>query len=119
MKVLIIEDDKDINNLMKEELENYGIDAIVAKTGVAAYKILYKTKEEKEFDYIIVDIRLPDENGVEIIKLIRQVFKSKVIVYTAFDDYKDRCEWDYFIEKGLGIEPVTSIIINDFLSKYS
>lgn len=122
MRVLVIEDNKDITSFIKEELENYGIKCIVVGTGVEAYKNLYEERQKHtQFDYIIVDLRLPDENGVEIIKLIRQDFTSKIMILTGnlFDDYKDKCSYDYFFQKGMcKLQDLTDIIIEDFLSLY-
>jgi two-component system, OmpR family, KDP operon response regulator KdpE len=118
MKVLIIEDDNDISSLMKEELELYRIKTRIARSGVEAYKILYRTLPKFQFDYIITDIGLPDENGVEIIKCVKQKFTTKIIIYTGkdYEDYKDKCEYDYYLEKGVKtIFDVVDVILNENL----
>jgi DNA-binding response OmpR family regulator len=101
MKVLIIEDNKKLNLEFKFQLEELDIKTSIAINGVEAYKILYKTQKRYQFDYIIVDLGLPDENGVEIIKFIKTKFTSKIIIYTRknYDDYKDKCEYDHFCLK--------------------
>ena len=112
MKVLIIEDDELIGLLIQEELEDHNIPSIIAPSGVEAYKLLFNTT--KDFDFIIW---LPDENGVEIVKFIKEKFYSKIIIYTgkSFDDYKDKCFYDYFVEKGLSVTEVTKIITDTSL----
>ena len=116
MEVLIIEDDSLISELIKEDLEDIGIVVSLAPNAVEAYKILYKRNKYTQFDYIVLDFGLPDENGVEIAKLIKERFTSKLIIYTAAmkEDYEDKCCYDFFIEKGPGIEGVTDIIKNAF-----
>lgn len=114
MKVLIIEDDKDLNLKFKSQLEGFGIKFSIANNGVEAYKILYNTQKRYQFDYIIVDLGLPDENGVEIIKFIKTKFTSKIIIYTRknYEDYKDKCEYDYFmLKKNQSIKDVIDIIL--------
>jgi len=123
MKVLIVEDDPIVNRLFKTNLENYNVNVTIAKNGVEAYKTLLNIKEE--FDYIVIDITLPDENGAEISKFIKSRFTSKIIIYTAhtYQDYKDMCKYDFFVEKGgvnsdgeysLCLESVVDIIVNEF-----
>lgn len=121
MKVLLIEDNNDICYCVNQYLQDdYGIETIIAKTGAQAYNILAKSKKS-EFDYIIVDIKLPDENGVEIIKYIKKFFTTKIIIFTIciIEDYCDKCQYDYFFVKGVNkVQDFTDIIISDFLSKY-
>jgi len=113
MKVLIIEDDKALNLEFKTQLEHVKIKASTAYNGVEAYKILYSTQKRFQFDYIIVDLGLPDENGVEIIKFIKTKFTSKIIIYTrkSYDDYKDKCEYNHFMLKNKNsIQDVINLI---------
>ena len=100
MKILIVEDDKDIVTAIKYDLDT-NIEVVVAETGVEAYEILYKLKNGPQFDYAIIDIRLPDENGIEIIKLIRQISTTKIIIFTGsiYVDYRNICYYDYYFEK--------------------
>lgn len=114
MKVLIIEDDRALNLEFKAKLEGFNIKTSIANNGVEAYKILYNTQKRYQFDYIIVDLGLPDENGVEIIKFIKTKFTSKIIIYTRkrYEDYKDKCEYDYFcLKKKQSIEDVIDLIL--------
>lgn len=114
MKVLIIEDEETILEFIKEDLDEIGVIVEVAKTGVEAYKILIKNTKT-QFHYIILDLSLPDENGVEIARWIKSNFKSKIIIYTsnAYEDYKNKCKYDHFIEKNSKISKVVDIIKND------
>lgn len=118
MKVLIIENDKKISYLLKEELDLYRFKCMVASTAVEAYKILYRTLPKLQFDYIIIDLELPDENGIEVIKCIKQKFSSKIIIYTHknFEDYKTKCEYNHYMQKDTKtIFNVVDIILNENL----
>lgn len=114
MKILIIEDDKHLTLEFKVQLESFDIKTSIAYNGVEAYKILCNTHKKHQFDYIIVDLGLPDENGVEIIKFIKTKFTSKIIIYTRknYDDYKDKCEYDHFIlKKKSSVQDVIDLIL--------
>lgn len=97
MTILIIEDDINISTLFKECLEYYNIYFKIANSGIEAYNILYKS--EFQFDYIITNIGLPDENGIEIIKFIKQKYTSKIIIYTGRYTKNKKFKCDYFYNK--------------------
>lgn len=67
-------------------------------------------------DIILLDIQLPDNSGIELLKLIKQQYPSlKVIVLTnkSSETYKSICEQigsDHFIDKSTGFENIISII---------
>lgn len=102
MIILIIEHDTDISLLFKEMMDYYNVEYKIANCGVDAYKILYEASS-KDIDYVITNIGLPDENGVEIIKFIQKKFDSniKIIVYSCknFELYKDKIQCSYFLNK--------------------
>jgi len=118
MKVLIVEDDELIGQLIQEELEDFNISSVIARDAITAYKIL---NISKDFDYAVVDPGLPDENGIILGRYIKSISHIKLIIYTGSElrDYRNLCEYDYFLEKGPGIKCVTDIIVNDFLSRFS
>ena len=114
IKILIVHYDINVLFHIECELKRIGIETQIAFNGVEAYKLLYKN--ENEFDYIIINIGLPDENGVEIVKFIKNKYKSKVIIYTnkPFKDYKNKCEYDYYLQRNkYTIHDVINIIKND------
>ena len=110
MKVLIIEDDKDINNILADDLHEYNIETKSVYNGIDAYKIFVK----ELFDFIVLDIRVPDENGIELLKWIKSNYKSKVIIYTGGDEYRKiarKLGTDYFVLKGGDVHEITEIIL--------
>lgn len=66
-KVLIVEDEPDIAQLVKLYLEKQGFHANVAKSGVEALKLI---KSERP-DLLILDLMLPEIDGIEVCKKIR------------------------------------------------
>jgi len=114
IKVLIIEKDNNISSLLNEKLQYYKITPKITNTGIEAYKILYNTLLKYQFDYIITNIELPDENGIEIIKFIKEKFTSKIIIYTdkKYDLYKNICQYDYYCDKNeKSISDIVDIIL--------
>uniref|UniRef100_UPI00064901C4 response regulator n=1 Tax=Bacillus siamensis TaxID=659243 RepID=UPI00064901C4 len=59
--ILIVDDDKDIRNLISVYLENEEMVTHKAGDAVEALKLL----EQKEFDLIILDIMMPNMDGIE------------------------------------------------------
>ena len=69
MRILLIEDSKDILFLMKMELEGMGYTVVTARDGAAGLDL---AKRERP-DLIISDIKMPGLNGVELIKQLRSI----------------------------------------------
>jgi len=117
MIILVIEDDINISSLFVERMIFYKLRYKVANNGVEAYKILYETKPESEFDFVITNIGLPDENGVEIIKFIKEKFNSKIIVYSGKKHFRDKfnCECFFYDKKDKSPEEIIDMIVNNNL----
>lgn len=67
-KILVIEDDMDLNYIMQMQLEKKGYRTFQAVTGKQAEILL----EREDIDLVLLDIMLPDEDGVEFCKRIRK-----------------------------------------------
>jgi len=90
-KILIIEDEKKISEIVKAYLEKEGFRVTLAGTGEDGLKAL---KENP--DLIILDLMLPDMQGEELCTIIRESSDVPVIILTAKSGEEDRV-------KGLGI----------------
>lgn len=80
-KVLIIEDDKNINELLQELLSNNGYNVSSAYSGTEALLI-----HNKQIDLIVLDLMLPGKNGEEIIKKLKTINDVPIIITTAIND---------------------------------
>jgi len=78
-KILVVDDQKGIRNLLKELLEQEGFQVITVGDGSAAIK---ETQEQK-IDLIIMDMRMPGMNGLEAAKRILRDEYIPVILMTA------------------------------------
>ncbi len=88
-KILIVEDEKNIAKLIRYNLEKSDYDCTVARTGEDALSIL----EKQHFDLIILDIMLPEMDGFEVCRNIKQAPGIKnipIIMLTAKGEEVDR-----------------------------
>jgi DNA-binding response OmpR family regulator len=81
-KILVIEDSKTINNIIKKELTKLDFDVDQA----FRYKEAKEKLENNEYKLIILDLHLPDGEGSELIANIQSLTKTKVVVLTAIQD---------------------------------
>jgi DNA-binding response OmpR family regulator len=84
-RVLIVEDEEKISSIVKAYLEKEGFEVTVANTG---HKALAKLK--KGFSIIILDLILPDMDGEDICKSIREDSEIPIIMLTAKSAEEDR-----------------------------
>lgn len=84
-RILIVEDEEKISDIIKAYLEKEGFRVTVAGTGQKAIEAL-----KDGFDLIILDLMLPDIPGEEICKAIRQDHDIPIIMLTAKTEEDDR-----------------------------
>lgn len=86
MKILVIEDDKGITDYLIPELNHEGFETILAETG---RKGIETFKNEKP-DLILLDVMLPELNGIEVLRRIREISDVPIIMETARGDTIDK-----------------------------
>jgi len=87
-KILIIEDDIDFQETIKESFEK-NFEVFSARSLKEAREIIYKSM----FSVVILDLILPDGNGMELLKEIKENFPfTEVIVLTGYGTIKDAIE---------------------------
>jgi len=80
-KILVVDDDENIRNTMKVILEDEGFIVDLATTGKEA---IQKT-ENTSYNLALLDIRLPDMEGVELLKLMKdRVPRTRKIMVTGY-----------------------------------
>lgn len=85
-KVLIIEDEGNIRHFVKTILVTNGYQAIEAKTA-AEGKMAFMSHSP---DVVILDLGLPDGDGMDFLKVVRKEFSTPIIVLSARTDEKDK-----------------------------
>jgi two-component system OmpR family response regulator len=85
-KILLIDDDVELTSMLKEFLVHEGFDVSVANDGVtgAQYVLL------NQYHLVVLDVMMPQLNGIDTLKLIRKSSQIPVIMLTAKGDEADR-----------------------------
>ncbi len=86
--VVLIEDEKVMRVTLEDALKSQGYDVISFDTGKKALTFL----KENPFEVLITDVRLPDMDGMTILKEVLQNKDSNVILITAYGTIKDAVE---------------------------
>lgn len=87
MNILLIEDDKRISDFVLKGLSENGFNVHLSDNGVNAREHILSS----EWDIILMDIMLPDIDGVELVKLIRYKKKNTpIIMLSALGDPEDK-----------------------------
>ena len=87
-KVLLIEDDSNINNFVKTILTTNGYQTIEAKDGASGIMLYHSYCP----DLIILDLGLPDVDGIDLIREVRKQGDTPIIVLSARTSEKDKVE---------------------------
>jgi len=97
--ILIVEDDRNIGNLIKEIVERKGNIATLVGDGEEGFKAFSNIK----FDLVITDIKMPKLDGISLIKLIREKDKNiPIIIITGYgSDENIAAAKKYGVEKFL------------------
>ncbi|GLY03894.1 MULTISPECIES: response regulator transcription factor [Actinoplanes] len=83
MRVLLVEDDESIAEPLADGLSRYGITAHRVATGAAAL-------QAPTGDFVLLDLGLPDIDGIDVCRRLRQVSDVPIIMLTARSDETDR-----------------------------
>ncbi len=109
-KILVVEDDPLNMELTQEILNSMGFTVHGAKDGTEAIK-----KVEKEYyDLILMDIGLPDMNGIEVTKIIKSRPQYKNVPVIALTVYAMKGEKEKILESGLDDYISKPINVPDF-----
>lgn len=85
-RILVVDDERNIVELLKFNLEKEGYDVLAAFDGIDAVKL---AREEKP-DLIILDIMLPGQGGLEVCRQLRKEMKTPIIMATAKGEEIDK-----------------------------
>lgn len=84
--ILVVDDDRDIRNMIKIYLQNENFSVILAGNGKEALKIL----EETRIDLIVLDIMMPEMDGMETCIKIRGKYKMPILFLSAKGEDMDK-----------------------------
>ena len=85
MKILIVEDDRHLNKAISEMLKNIADTVSIYDGADAMYAV-----EQNIYDLIVLDVMLPNVDGFTILRKVREVGTTPVIMLTAKDGISDK-----------------------------
>ena len=108
VKILVADDEPRYRRLIRDFLRNEGYSVLEAQNGREALEFL---RNNKDVNLVILDIMMPELNGIEACKAIRQYSQVPIIILTALssDDMELTgfdCGADEFIEKTVNFRVV-------------
>jgi two-component system copper resistance phosphate regulon response regulator CusR len=112
IRILVVEDEPKVANALREGLEGERCSVAVEHSGDAAETRL----ETETFDVILLDLNLPDRDGIEMLGTLRQRgVETPVLILSARDSLRDRvigleCGADDYVIKPFAFEEVLARI---------
>jgi DNA-binding response OmpR family regulator len=88
MKLLVIDDSKDITDVMMVYSESKGLDCTVINDGIDGLNLI---RDNNDFDLILLDLAMPEFSGSDVIKSLKTenlLERRNIIVFTASSDQK-------------------------------
>jgi DNA-binding response OmpR family regulator len=110
-KILIVDDEEHIRSLYSMELTEAGYEVITAENG---HMLLERIEKEKP-DLVVLDIKMVDYNGLDLLQDIRNKFYDlPVVLCTAYDTYKEgmmSIAADFYVIKSFDLTELKNKII--------
>ncbi len=85
-RILLVEDDPRLADMLSEYLGQAGFDITIASLGAVALDRL----SEKVYDAVVLDLMLPDMDGLDVCRQLRTKYETPVLMLTARGDAIDR-----------------------------
>ncbi|MCX6600370.1 MAG: sigma-54 dependent transcriptional regulator [bacterium] len=113
VKILIVEDEQDYRDYLKQHLEERGYEVTAAADGATAVEAF----SGEEFDLVLLDHRLPGKDGVEVLKQLKAVNRdTPVVMMTAYGYVQNAVQamrsgaFDYVAKEDLGPDVIDLIV---------
>ncbi|MCR6513452.1 response regulator transcription factor [Clostridium sp. LY3-2] len=88
INILVVDDDKNIRNLLYTVLKKENYNVLLASNGIEALNIL----EESQVDIAIIDIMMPKLNGIELTSKIKELLDIPILILTAKGEITDKIQ---------------------------
>lgn len=85
-RVILVEDDLELAELIKDFLNHYEFDVTIVTDGLQAVDGILNAQP----DLVILDIMLPGQSGMEVCRVIREQYRGMILMQTALDDDIDQ-----------------------------
>jgi DNA-binding response OmpR family regulator len=115
MKLLVIDDSKDITDVIMFYCDSKDIDCTVLNTGNNGLNVI---RDNDEFDLILLDLAMPEFSGLDIIKTLKNenlLEQRNIVVFTASSDRKmlediERSGVKAIFKKPFSVDDLTALI---------
>ncbi len=124
-RILLVDDDSSIRRSLSLSLNQLGYDVEPCDSGITALnKLDLYTKNSVNLDSVVVDINLPDINGIKLGKIIKSKYPDTAMMFiTGYADTIELTDIEDLKEEGLLEKPFTAddliVEINKIISKHS
>ncbi len=113
LRVFIVEDERRIARFLQIELEHEGFETEIEMNGARALERLM----QENYDIVLLDVMLPDMDGFDICKRVREVSDIPIIMLTAKDEIEDKVKGldagaDDYMTKPFAMEELLARIRN-------
>jgi DNA-binding NtrC family response regulator len=111
-KILVVDDDPDGLNLLDFALKSKGWEVVPAAMG----NVALETFQKESFDLVLLDLRLPDIDGLEVMKQMKEISpETEVIIISGYSSVDKAVEATkegafYFIEKPIDLESLFVLV---------
>jgi len=93
MTILVVDDEQDVESLFRQrfrrEVKDGKIELTFAFTGAAALEA-FEARGADGFDFILVDLNMPDANGLDLLKEFKARSAGQVFIVTGFGDSENQ-----------------------------
>ena len=112
-RIFIVEDERRIARFLQIELEHEGYQTAIEDNGQRAFERI----AQEDYDLILLDIMLPDMDGLTICRKVRELSNVPIIMLTARDDVEDKVKGldlgaDDYITKPFAIQELLARVRN-------
>ena len=94
LRALIVDDNASNREILQQHLKSWGIEVVAAQTGAAALSALTE-RDAAEFDFALVDDRMPGMDGIRLAQLIRaepRLSPPRLILLSTREEYENAAE---------------------------
>ncbi len=89
IKILVVDDESRMRKLVRDFLEREGFRVLEASDGVAAMELFY---QDKDIALVILDVMMPNMDGWQVCREVRQTSKVPIIMLTARSEERDELQ---------------------------
>jgi DNA-binding response OmpR family regulator len=111
MRVLLVDDEEELVSTLGERFSLRGIEANAVMTGVDALNLI----QEKDFDVVILDIKMPGMDGLQVLKKMREIRPGVKLILLTGRGSENECEKG--LKEGACAYLVKPIKIEDLIKK--